>query len=165
MDLKPGNLVLVKADTFQRKRKIKDRWEDKSHKLVHQIATDVPSYWVMDQHGQSHILHCYRLLLIMSEASAFPYVWVSAKYGTDVPAPPQLSLLPGGVVVRLYHEKMVLWHPPSVRPGRFPCWWINRKLQLHPWMSAGACTEDRWRLQVMCSGHGCLQDHICLAEG
>ena len=26
MDLKPGNLVLVKADAFQGKRKIKDRW-------------------------------------------------------------------------------------------------------------------------------------------
>ena len=25
-DLKPGNLVLVKADAFQGKRKIKDRW-------------------------------------------------------------------------------------------------------------------------------------------
>ena len=27
---------------------------------------------------------------------AFPCVWVSAKHGPDVPAPPQLSLLPGG---------------------------------------------------------------------
>ena len=26
--LKPGNLVLVKADAFQGKRKIKDRWEE-----------------------------------------------------------------------------------------------------------------------------------------
>ena len=48
---------LVKADTFQGKRKIKNRWEDKSHEVVHQIATDVPMYEVMDQHGQSHILH------------------------------------------------------------------------------------------------------------
>ena len=42
--LKPGNLVLVKADAFQGKRKIKDRWEDKPHKVVHQIITDIPSY-------------------------------------------------------------------------------------------------------------------------
>ena len=57
MDLKPGN-VLVKADTFQGKRKIKDRWEDKPHDVV-----------------------CQKL--------AFPCMWVSTKYGTDVPPPPQ----------------------------------------------------------------------------
>ena len=28
VELKPGDLVLVKADTFKRKKKIKDRWED-----------------------------------------------------------------------------------------------------------------------------------------
>ena len=33
--LKPGDLVLVKADAFQGKSKIKDRWEDKPHDIVH----------------------------------------------------------------------------------------------------------------------------------
>ena len=64
--LKPGNLVLVQADAFQGKSKIKDRGEDKPHEVVHQIKIDVPSYEVMDQCGQSHILHCNQLL-IMSE--------------------------------------------------------------------------------------------------
>ena len=40
--LKPGNLVLVKEDAFQGKRKIMDRWQDKLHKVVHQIETDTP---------------------------------------------------------------------------------------------------------------------------
>ena len=35
IDLKPGDLVLVKADAFQGKRKIKDRWEGNPHKVVH----------------------------------------------------------------------------------------------------------------------------------
>ena len=39
--LKPVNLILVKAEAFQGKRKIKDRWEDKPHEVVHQIVTDV----------------------------------------------------------------------------------------------------------------------------
>ena len=69
MDLKPGNLVLVKADAFKGRRKIKDRWEDKAWKVVHQIATDIPSYEVMDHCGQSHILHLNQLLLIMPETS------------------------------------------------------------------------------------------------
>ena len=66
--LKPGNLVLVKADAFQGKRKIKDRWEDKPHEVVHQIMTDDPSYKVKDQSGSSCILHHNQLLLVASEA-------------------------------------------------------------------------------------------------
>ena len=56
MDLMPGILVLVKADAFRQKRKIKDRWDNEACKVMHQIMTDVPSYEVMDQHGQSCIL-------------------------------------------------------------------------------------------------------------
>ena len=57
VELKPGNLVLVKADAFKGKRKIKDRWEDETCKVVHQIVTDIPSSEVTDQHGKSHILY------------------------------------------------------------------------------------------------------------
>ena len=67
MDLKPGNLVLVKADAFKGKREIKDRWEGEACDVVHQIVTDVPSYKVTDQCGQSCILHQNQLLLIASE--------------------------------------------------------------------------------------------------
>ena len=42
---------------------------------------------------------------------------------------------------------------------------INGKLWLLPWTSTGASTYDGWRLQVMCSGCGCLKEHIYLAEG
>ena len=58
VDLKPGDPVLIKANAFQGKRKIKDRWEDKPHGVVQQIATDNLLYEVTDQHGQSCILHC-----------------------------------------------------------------------------------------------------------
>ena len=63
IDLKLGDLVLVKADAFQGKRKIKDRCEDKPHEVMHQIMTDIPSYEVTDQCRQSCVLH-NRLLLI-----------------------------------------------------------------------------------------------------
>ena len=42
VNLKPGDLVL-KADAFKGKRKIKDSWEEETWKAVHQITTDVPS--------------------------------------------------------------------------------------------------------------------------
>ena len=57
VNLKPGNLVLVKADAFKGKRKIKDRWEEETWEVVHQIMTDVPSYKVMNQHRRPCVLH------------------------------------------------------------------------------------------------------------
>ena len=65
MNLKPGDLVLVKADAFKGKRKIRDRWEEETCEVVHQITTDIPSYEVMDQCGC--ILYQNWLLLIVSE--------------------------------------------------------------------------------------------------
>ena len=89
--LKPGDLILIKADAFQGNRKIMDRWEYKHHEVVHQMATDVPSYEVKDQQGNSHILHC-NWLLLLHQKLAFPCTWVSAKYGTDYqPQPSQAS--------------------------------------------------------------------------
>ena len=101
MDLKPDNLVLVKADAFKGKRKVKDRWEDETREVVHQIMTGVPSYEVMDQCRQSCTETSTETDFFSShQRLAFPCVWVSAKHGTDVPAPPQLSQLPRGVTVR-----------------------------------------------------------------
>ena len=68
MNLKPGNLVLVKADAFKGRRKIKDRWEEDTCEVVHQIATDIPSYEVMDPHVEGHTSSTSnRFLLIASE--------------------------------------------------------------------------------------------------
>ena len=66
VNLKPGNLTLVKVDAFKGKRKIKDRCEVETWEVVHQIATDVPAYKVMNQHGRSQVLH-QNWLLIASE--------------------------------------------------------------------------------------------------
>ena len=65
--LKPGDLVLVKVDAFQGKRKIKDRWEDKSYEVICQIMTDVPSYKVKDPQRNSGVLHHNGLLHLTSE--------------------------------------------------------------------------------------------------
>ena len=57
VNLKPADPVLVKADTWKEKRKIKDRWEEETWKMVHQIVADIPSYKVTNQHGRSRVLH------------------------------------------------------------------------------------------------------------
>ena len=53
VNLKPGDLVLVKVDAWKGKRKIKDRWEEETWEVVHQIVADVPPYQVMNQCGRS----------------------------------------------------------------------------------------------------------------
>ena len=53
MNLKPGNLVLVKVDAWKGKRKIKDRWDEETWEVSQRIMADVPSYKVTNQHGRS----------------------------------------------------------------------------------------------------------------
>ena len=53
VNLKPGDLVLVKVDAWKGKRKIKDRWDEETWKVLGQLATDMPSYEVTNQHGRS----------------------------------------------------------------------------------------------------------------
>ena len=67
VNLKPDDLVLMKADAFKGRRKIKDRWEEDTWEVVHQITTDIPSYKVMNQNGKSWVLHWNWPLLIASE--------------------------------------------------------------------------------------------------
>ena len=67
MNLKPGDLVLVKVDAWKGKRKIKDRWDEETWEVSQQIAADVPSYEVTNQHGWSWVLCWNQLLLVTSE--------------------------------------------------------------------------------------------------
>ena len=53
VNLKPSDLVLVKVDAWKGKRKIKDRWDEETWEVSQQIAADVPSYEVTNQHGWS----------------------------------------------------------------------------------------------------------------
>ena len=76
VNLKPGDLVLVKADTFMGKRKIKDRWEEDTWEAVGQNMTDVPSYKVTNQQGKSCVLHQNWLLLIASEVGIPLYIGI-----------------------------------------------------------------------------------------
>ena len=164
MDLKPGDLVLVKADAFQGKRKIKDRWEDKPYEMVHQIATDIPLYEVTDQHGQSCILHCKWCLLVASETGIPLHVGVHQAWDRCT-SPTPVKPTPRGS-----DNKTTPWEDRGLvitqhQARKTSLGWINGKLWLLPWRSTGASTEDRWRLQVTHSGSGYLQDCMHLVEG
>ena len=65
MNLKPGDLLLVKADAWKGKRKIKHRWDEETWEVLQQIMVDVPSYEVMNQHRWSQVLHQNWLLVTL----------------------------------------------------------------------------------------------------
>ena len=115
--LKAGNLILVKADAFQGKRKMMDRWEDKPHEVVPQIVRESHcTKWKTSR--EIHMSYITTSSSSLHQNLAFPCMWVSNKYGKDVPAPPQSSLLPGGVTERLHHKKIMVWWSSSIMLGR-----------------------------------------------
>ena len=85
--VKPGNLILLKADAFQWKRKI--RLQDKPYEVACQMVTNVPSYEVKDLHRNVHILHHNWLLLITSEAGIPLCMHVHKVWDRCTPHPSQ----------------------------------------------------------------------------
>ena len=164
VNLRPGNLVLVMADAWKGKRKIKDRWNEETLEVSRQIAADVPSYEVTNQHGRSQVLHQNWLLLITSEVGiplcmgnchtwdrcTSPTPCKTTSWGGDGKRTPQEK-----------HCKAVTWWPTS----KASLEWKNGKLQLGSWMSTGVSTEDGWRPQVKWFGCRPWKEHIREAEG
>ena len=141
MDLKPGDLVLVKSDTFKGKRKIRDRWEDEACEVVCQIMADVPSYKVMDQCRQTCILHQNKLPLIMSEVGIPLCIGVCHTWHRCTsPIPCKLSSK--GSEGRMMPPENSGWVVTQCPASKTSLGWINGKLQILPWMSTGASTKD-----------------------
>ena len=55
--LVPGDIVLMKNDTFQRKQKVKDRWSETEYVVVCQVADGMPAYEVKDEAGSVKTVH------------------------------------------------------------------------------------------------------------
>ena len=141
MNLKPGDLVLVKADAWKGKRKIKNRWEEETWEVVHQIAADIPSYKVMNQQGWSPVLHQNRLLLIASEVGIPLCIGSHHTWDRCTSPTPHKTTSVRGDEKRMPQEKngkAVTQQPTS----KASLGWKNGKLQLIPWMSNTASTKD-----------------------
>ena len=126
VNLKPGDLVLVKADTFNGERKIKDWWEEDTCKVVHQITSDIPSYEVMDQCGRSGILHQNWLLLIASEVGIPLHIGVHHAWDRCTSPTPCKPTSKGSEITKMPQESSgsaVTWHPAS----KTSLGWINGK--------------------------------------
>ena len=64
MQLMLGDVILMKLDEFQGKRKVKDRWSEVEYVVTHQVTNDVPAYDMRDDGRNVKVTHCNRLFLV-----------------------------------------------------------------------------------------------------
>ena len=141
VNLKPGDLVVVKADAWKGKRKIKDRWDEETWEVSWQIMADVPSYEVTNQHRRSQVLHQNWLLLVASEVGIPLCMGNHHTWDRCTSITPCKTTSSGG------DEKMTPQEQDGKAVTRRPTMkaslgWKNTKLQLESWTSTGASTEN-----------------------
>ena len=162
---KPGDLVLVRPDGFKGKRKIKDRWEEETCKVVHQITTDIPILWsdgpvwmVTHPPPETDFFSLHQRL-------AFPCVEASIMHRTGVPAPPHTSPLPKEVKIWWCHKNAVAGWSPNAQPARLPWGGLMGSYDFYCGHLLEHPREDGWRHQVTYSRHMSQKKHVHLAEG
>ena len=68
-----GDVILMKLDAFQGKRKVKDRWSEVEYVVTRQVANDMPTYEVKDNGRNIKVTHHNRLFLVAPmEDAAMP---------------------------------------------------------------------------------------------
>ena len=70
VQLVPGDVVLMKNDAYQGKRKVKDQWSETEYVVVRQVADGVPAYEVKDEAGNVKTVHHNRLFLVITPKEA-----------------------------------------------------------------------------------------------
>ena len=65
-----GDVVLMKNDVYQGKRKVKDWWSETEYVVVHQVTDGIPAYEVKDEAGNVKTVHCNQLFLVATPVGA-----------------------------------------------------------------------------------------------
>ena len=64
MQFMPGDIVFMKLNAFQGKRKMKDWWSEVEYVVVCQVEDGVPTYEVQDNGRNVKVIHCNWLFLV-----------------------------------------------------------------------------------------------------
>ena len=64
MQLMLGDVILMKLDMFQGKRKARDRWSEVEYVVTCQVTNDVPAHEVRDDSRNVKVAHCNRFFLV-----------------------------------------------------------------------------------------------------
>ena len=63
--LKPGDVVLLKTDSYMGRRKTKNKWSYENYTVLHQLGPDIPTYEIQAEGGPTRIVHRNRLFLLL----------------------------------------------------------------------------------------------------
>ena len=118
MNLKPGDLVLVKADAFKGKRKIRDRWEEEiwggmsDHDRHPLLWSDRPMQTVTHplKPTSSHCIRCWHS----------PVYRCPSCMGQMYQLPPHTRPLQMEVKIWWCHKRAVVGQLPNAQPARLP---------------------------------------------
>ena len=81
--LVPGDVVLMKNDTYQGKRKVKDRWSETEYVVVCQVADGGPAYEVKDETGNVKTIHNNWLFLVATPIEAITPLGAGASISEE----------------------------------------------------------------------------------
>ena len=62
--LKPGDVVLLKTDSYTGRRKTKNKWSCENYTVLRQLGLDIPTYEIQAEGGSTRIVHRNRLFLL-----------------------------------------------------------------------------------------------------
>ena len=57
MVLKPGDIVLLKMDSYMGRRKTKNKWSYEHYTVLHQLGLGILTYEIQAEGGSTHIVH------------------------------------------------------------------------------------------------------------
>ena len=63
--LKPGDVVLLKMDSYMGRRKTKNKWSYENYTVLHQLGPDILTYEIQAEGGSTRIVHRNRLFLLL----------------------------------------------------------------------------------------------------
>ena len=63
--LKPGEIVLLKMDSYTGRRKTKNKWSYKNYTVLHQLGSDILTYEIQAEGGSTHIVYWNQLFLLL----------------------------------------------------------------------------------------------------
>ena len=65
MVLKPGDVVLLKMDSYTGRRKTKNKWNYENYTVLCQLGPDILTYEIQAEGGSTHIVHWNQLFLLL----------------------------------------------------------------------------------------------------
>ena len=82
--LKPGDVVLLKTDSYTGRRKTKNKWSCENYTVLCQLGLDIPTYEIQAEGGSTRIVHQNRLFLLLPKQEDDNCVPLVAALWTEV---------------------------------------------------------------------------------